>query len=290
MRLEMSFLPIAFCTAVATAAFAMLCARTYARTRNRPEEVSPLPPGFRICRGPALLLAPLVSDCIPAAYSSRIQGSLDSADLLPQLTPALWVASRIVHGLAAAAFVLAMAGTDSWLAASLTGVAGYMIGGMWLRRLHQARELQIARELPAYLDLLTVCVEAGATLTAGVRLIVAQAPSSPLRNYFDRVLREVRSGRPRAQAFVHVAGIHGVESLTTLANALAHAEGAGMSLGQILRTQSEQRTAERFARAERLAMQAPVKMLGPLIFCIFPCTFIVLAVPIVVRMLEVFRS
>jgi tight adherence protein C len=63
-----------------------------------------------------------------------------------------------------------------------------------------------------------------------------------------------------------------------------------MSLGQILRTQSEQRTAERFARAERLAMQAPVKMLGPLIFCIFPCTFIVLAVPIVVRMLEVFRS
>jgi tight adherence protein C len=290
MKLAASFLPIALCTAIATAAFAMLCARTYSRTRKRPGEASPLPPGFRIFRGPALLLAPLVSDCIPAACSRRILGSLDSADLLPQLTPDLWVALRIVHGLAAAVIMLAMTGAGSWLAASLTGGAGYMIGGLWLRRLHQARELQIARELPAYLDLLTVCVEAGATLTAGVRLIVAQAPSSPLRNYFDRVLREVRSGRPRAQAFAHVAGIHGVESLTTLANALAHAEGAGMSLGQILRTQSEQRTAERFARAERLAMQAPVKMLGPLIFCIFPCTFIVLAVPIVVRMLEVFRS
>jgi tight adherence protein C len=290
MRLEASFLPMVALTAIATASFAMLCARTCVKTRSRPTEASPLPPGFRICRGPALLLAPLVADCLPAAYSTRIHRSLDSADLLPHLTPALWVASRIVHGLAAALIVMAMVGTDSWLPASLTGVAGYMIGGVWLRRLHQVRELQIARELPAYLDLLTVCVEAGSTLTAGVRLIVAQAPASPLRNYFDRVLREVRSGRPRAQAFTHVAGIHGVESLATLANALAHAEGAGMSLGQILRTQSEQRTAERFARAERLAMQAPVKMLGPLIFCIFPCTFIVLAVPIVVRMLEVFRS
>ncbi len=290
MNPQASFLPIAIFTAIATGAFAMLCARTFVRNRYDPEKVSQLPSGFRICRAPALLIAPLVADCMPAAYSARIHGSLDSADLLPQLTPALWLASRIVHGLAAAVIVLAMVGSESWLAASLTGVAGYMAGGVWLRRLHQDRELQIARELPAYLDLLTVCVEAGATLTAGVRLIVAQAPASPLRNYFDRVLREVRSGRPRAQAFTHVAGIHRVESLTTLANALAHAEGAGMSLGQILRTQSEQRTAERFARAERLAMQAPVKMLGPLIFCIFPCTFIVLAVPIVVRMLEVFRT
>jgi tight adherence protein C len=215
---------------------------------------------------------------------------LDSNGLHPQLTPVLWIATRVAHGAVAAIVVLVLAGAGFWGAAALAGMAGFMAGSLWLRRMNMERERQIARELPAYLDLLTVCVEAGATLTAGVRLIVAQAPESPLRAYFERVLREVRGGRPRAEAFAHVAAIHGVESLTTLANALAHAEGAGMSLGQILRTQSQQRTAERFARAERLAMQAPVKMLGPLIFCIFPCTFIVLAVPIVVRMLEAFRT
>jgi tight adherence protein C len=237
-----------------------------------------------------MMLAPALSGVLTPAYERRLLQALDANGVLPQLTPVLWLASRVVHAAVAGGMWLAMFGTQSFAMAFMPAIAGYTAGGMWLRRRNLERERQIVRELPAYLDLLTVCVEAGATLTAGVRLIVAQAPDSPLRSYFERVLREIRGGRPRAEAFIHVAGIHGVESLTTLASALAHAEGAGMSLGQILRTQSEQRTAERFARAERLAMQAPVKMLGPLIFCIFPCTFIVLAVPIVVRMLEIFRS
>ncbi len=283
-------LPAAFSIAVAIAAFVLLCVRTHAQNRGGNAETSLVPFGLRICRGPALLLVPVVSGLVPPAYEARALRMLDANGLHPQLTPVLWVASRAVHGLAAAGVALTLGGARSWVIAVLTGISGFMVGGLWLRRVNLERERQIARELPAYLDLLTVCVEAGATLTAGMRLIVAQAPESPLRSYFDRVLREVRGGRPRAQAFTYVAGIHAVESLTTLANALAHAEGAGMSLGQILRTQSGQRTAERFARAERLAMQAPVKMLGPLIFCIFPCTFIVLAVPIVVRMVEAFRA
>jgi tight adherence protein C len=284
------YLPAAVTIAVAMAAFVLLCMRTIARKSGGSLRDGPVPLGFRLCRGPALLLEPLVSGLMPPAYESSTLRLLEANSLYPQLTPVLWVAMRVVHGAAAAAAVLLLTGSGYWGAVVLAGIAGFMGGGLWLRRFSLERERQIARELPAYLDLLTVCVEAGATLTAGVRLIVAQAPESPLRSYFDRVLREVRGGRPRAQAFSHVAAIHGVESLTTLANALAHAEGAGMSLGQILRTQSEQRTAERFARAERLAMQAPVKMLGPLIFCIFPCTFIVLAVPIIVRMVETFRT
>jgi tight adherence protein C len=121
-------------------------------------------------------------------------------------------------------------------------------------------------------------------------MIIEQAPPSPLRKYFERVLREVRGGRTRSQAFMGVASSYGVESLSTLASALAHAEAAGMSIGSVLRSQSEQRNAERFMRAEKLAMEAPVKMLGPLIFCIFPCTFIVLAVPIAHKLLEVLHS
>lgn len=278
------------CVAGAIATSLLLLMRAWQRHQAIQGQAHRVPIAIAICRIPAMMLAPTISALLTPALENRLTRTLDANGLYPQITPLLWVATRAVHATAAGAAILALGGRTSWALALLAWLAGFMAGGLWLRRMTLERERQIARELPAYLDLLTVCVEAGATLTAGVRLIVAQAPDTPLRSYFDRVLREVRSGRPRAEAFIHVAEIHGVESLTTLASALAHAEGAGMSLGHILRTQSEQRTAERFARAERLAMQAPVKMLGPLIFCIFPCTFIVLAVPIVVRLLEVFRS
>jgi tight adherence protein C len=281
---------LVLCVGVSTAAVVLLCLHTFMQHRTDQGRGERLPAFLAGVRWPALLVTPLLDAVLPQAFVENTRRVLDSHGWLPQLTPQLWVGSRVVHAVIAAGIVFAVFGARSWQVASIAGLTAYLGGGLWLRHVRQERERQVVRELPAYLDLLTVCVEAGATLTAGVRLIVAQAPVTPLRGYFERVLREVRGGRPRAEAFVHVAGIHDVESLTTLANALAHAEGTGMSLGQVLRTQSEQRTAERFARAERLAMQAPVKMLGPLIFCIFPCTFIVLAVPIVVRMLEVFRS
>jgi len=167
---------------------------------------------------------------------------------------------------------------------------GYSLGGFWIRSTRRFIEHQVARDLPSYLDLLTVCVEAGATLTAGVNQVIDGAPDTPLRRYFDHVLREVRGGQLRAHAFERVAALYSVSSLSTLAAALGHAESSGMSLGGILRAQGQQRIAERFARAERLAMQAPVKLLGPLVLCIFPCTFVVLAVPIVVRLAEAFGS
>lgn len=284
------YLLTAICFGVATAAVLLVSSRALSVIRRTRAIGRSMPAGVRLVYWPALIIAPTMARLLPLTLQRKTARALDSNGLHPPLTPELWYAARLIHGAICAVLVLAAGGPAFRIAALLMGTAGFMAGGLWLRRITHGNERQIVRELPAYLDLLTVCVEAGATLTAGVRLIVLQAPDSPLRGYFDRVLREVRGGRPRAQAFVYVAEIHGVESLTTLANALAHAESAGMSLGQILRTQSEQRTAERFARAERLAMQAPVKMLGPLIFCIFPCTFIVLAVPIVVRMLEAFRA
>jgi tight adherence protein C len=211
-------------------------------------------------------------------------------ETIPTVT---WVSMRVLHAVGC--------GAAAWVLCLLTGVAfaipmivaaamGYACGGAWLRRQRLTRERHIARELPAYLDLLIVCVESGATLASGVRLVVEQAPDSPLRQYFQRVLREIRGGRSRSQAFAYVADLYAVASLGTLATALVHGERSGMSLGNVLRAQAEQRTAERFARAERLAMQAPVKLLGPLILCIFPCTFVVLAVPIVTRLVEAFGS
>lgn len=279
------------CAGLTLAAVVLLGLRWLQASHHAGREAPlPLPWAMRLVARPARWLEPLVATVVPAGRLERTTKRLESLGLSPPLSALRWEAIRWTQALLAATPVLVWgAEVRAWLAPLAAGAA-YLLAGNWLERRREAQERHIGRELPAYLDLMTVCVEAGATLTSGIRLIVAQAPEGPLRAYFEHVLREIRGGRPRAQAFSHVAAIYGVESLGTLASALAHAEQSGMSLGQVLRTQAEQRTAERFARAEKLAMQAPVKMLGPLIFCIFPCTFIVIGVPIAVRLKEAFGS
>jgi tight adherence protein C len=265
-------------------------------TRRQTNPLSPAqaqwPLAMRPFLGAARILSGLIGHGLPAGYRTRVVRRLERADLHPGVDASQWTALCISLALPtglATGIACLLAGRT----ASIPGLTGMAIAWIacerWLRRRVADCERRIVRDLPPYLDLLTVCVEAGATLTAAARFIVEQAPPGPLRNYFDRVLREVRSGRVRAQAFVGVADSYGVECLTAMASALSHAESAGMSIGQVLRTQAEQRSSERFVRAEHQAMQAPVKMLGPLIFCIFPCTFIVLAVPIAYRLMEAFR-
>jgi tight adherence protein C len=273
------------CIAVAAGALLLLLVRRLraGMSRGRAHGVR-LPLVFSLVAPVASLLEPLVSCLLPGRSARRTGRTLESLGLAPGISPERWHATGVAVATAFGA-TASLAGAPAWLSV-LLGVAGCLHGGMWLRQQRELQQRAVARELPAWLDLMTVCVEAGATLTSGLRLIVAQAPSGPLRDYFERVLREIRGGRPRSQAFTYVADIYAIESLGTLATALAHAESSGMSLGDVLRAQAAQRTAERFARAEKLAMQAPVKMLGPLILCIFPCTFIVIGVPIAVRLKE----
>jgi tight adherence protein C len=244
-----------------------------------------LPLPMRMATPLAVVIEPVVECVLRDRWISGTSRSLEALGLASSIDPVRWKSLCTAEALMFGTIAMCATGGHAGLGVLLAG-GGYLHGGLWLRRQREIQQGEIARDLPGWLDLMTVCVEAGATLTAGLRLIIARAPTGPLRDYFERVLREVRGGRPRAQAFSHVAEIYGVESLNTLASALAHAETSGMSLGQMLRTQAGQRTAERFARAEKLAMQAPVKMLGPLIFCIFPCTFIVIGVPIAVRLKE----
>ncbi|HWL61418.1 MAG TPA: type II secretion system F family protein [Steroidobacteraceae bacterium] len=278
---------IVLCLAIASIALAGAAVVMLVLRRCRAREPAPaagrlrLPLPMRMVTPLALLMEPCVECFIPPRWAAATTRRLEALGI-GMIPASRWHALRLAQGVAWGAVAGLAFGSVPW--ALLPGAAGYLHGGLWLRQQRELLERAIVRDLPAWLDLMTVCVEAGATLTSGLRLIVSQAPESPLREYFERVLREVRGGRARAQAFSHAAAIYGVESLDTLASALAHAEGSGMSLGTVLRNQAAQRTAERFARAEKLAMQAPVKMLGPLILCIFPCTFIVIGVPIAVRL------
>lgn len=277
------------CVGCSLAAAMLFLMRAIGQARKLPAvHLRTLPLAFRTLLPLAALIQPAVSALLPVKRRQAITARLESLGLSPSIAAERWESLRVLQAMLGLASGLIL--SRSPMLPLMLAAAGYLAGGLWLRREREAQTRRITRELPSWLDLMTVCVEAGATLTAGLRLIVEQAPDGPLRDYFEHVLREIRGGRPRSQAFSFVADIYAVESLSTLAGALAHAESSGMGLGQVLRTQAEQRTSERFARAEKLAMQAPVKMLGPLILCIFPCTFIVIGVPIAVRLKEAFGA
>jgi tight adherence protein C len=156
----------------------------------------------------------------------------------------------------------------------------------WLRGRRSARLRAIVRALPFCLDLITLSIESGANLTGALQHAVAKGPPGALRVELERVLRDVRAGRGRAEALRAMAERLDLPAVTSWVAALVSAERHGSGLGPILRAQAEQRRQERFLAAEKLAMKAPVKMLLPLLAFIFPCTFVLLFFPVVVRLFE----
>ncbi|GAA4336397.1 hypothetical protein GCM10023144_30660 [Pigmentiphaga soli] len=192
--------------------------------------------------------------------------------------------------LAAAGVALAAAAGASPMAMAGTGLAGAASGAAlpacWLRERVRERNRRIVRALPFMLDMATLCVEAGLGLPAALQQAAAKGPAGPLRDELMRLHGDVRAGLPRTQALRDLADRVDEPALRALVHALVQADTLGMNLAPLLRAQSDQRRTERFLQAEKLALEAPVKMLLPLIACIFPCTFVVIAFPIAVRLLE----
>lgn len=255
--------------------------RTY---RDRPPLV------FRLVWWPVHWLAHYLEALLPRGASRRLQGRLRQAGLDYALSPAQFVASALLAALAAAA--LAAFVLDAWELPDigpLVGVAaafGAAFPLIWLRDRVQARRRDVLKTLPFMLDIVTLCVEAGLNLTGAFQQATAKGPAGPLRDELGRVMRDVRAGKPRSDALRTFADRLDEPAIASLVSALIQAEALGMSLGPILRAQAEQRRTERFARAEKLAMEAPVKLLFPLIAFIFPCTFLVLGFPIVMKFLR----
>lgn len=162
-------------------------------------------------------------------------------------------------------------------------ILGFMLPLIWLSDTRKKRNTAVVRSLPVYLDFITMCVEGGLNLQGALGQAMEKAPVGPLRNEFAIVLRDLRSGLSRADALRRMAERLDIPEITSFVSSIIQAEKMGASLATVLRVQSEQRRDERFQRAEKLAMEAPIKLVGPLIMFIFPVTFIVLGFPIVMK-------
>jgi tight adherence protein C len=172
-----------------------------------------------------------------------------------------------------------LAGT---LAASgVLAAAGAASPWVWLRDQVRRRQLLIARALPFNLDLLTLAVEAGLDFTGALAKVVDKGKGGPLRDELGWALKQLKMGKTREEALKALIARVDLPPLTTFLTALIHADRMGTGLGKVLRIQSTQLRTERTQRAEKLASQAPVKMLFPLVACIFPAVFLILFGPIV---------
>ncbi len=168
------------------------------------------------------------------------------------------------------------------LAFSLVGAAvGMFYPLIWVNDQVKKRHLQISRALPYNLDLLTLSVEAGLDFTAALAKVVEKGKVGPLREEMQVVLKQLKMGKTREEALKAMIARVDLPALTSFVTALIQADKMGTSLGKVLRIQSTQLRIDRTQRAEKLANEAPVKMLFPLIACIFPTVFMVLFGPIV---------
>ena len=154
---------------------------------------------------------------------------------------------------------------------------------LWLKKAIRKRQKAILRSLPFVLDLLTLSVEAGLDFMSAMQRNVERRKIDELGEELLRVIRETQLGASRRQALRAMAKRVGLPELTSVVNALVQADELGVSIGAILRIQSDQIRQRRFDYAEKMANEAPVKLLGPLLVFIFPTVFLVLLGPVVLR-------
>lgn len=157
-------------------------------------------------------------------------------------------------------------------------LVGFMLPGIWLGQRIKRRKSEIVKTLPDAIDLLTISVEAGLPFDGAMQR-VADKWDNEISRAFGRVLTEIRVGKSRRDALRDMADRTDVPDVISFVAALVQADQLGISIAKVLRIQSEQMRIKRRQRAEEKAHQAPVKMLIPMTFLIFPSIWIVILGP-----------
>lgn len=203
--------------------------------------------------------------------------------LLPVILGAAWI---LFVGLCLTAVTMPFFRKMDWIL-YLMGLLWLVIyPPAWLKRALNDRHKSIRKSLPFVLDLLTLSVEAGMDFMTAIQRCVERRSVDPLAEELLIVIREIQVGKTRREALRDMGRRVNLVDLRSVVNALVQADELGVSIGAILRIQSDQIRLRRFERAEKLANEAPVKMLGPLLLFIFPSVFLVLLGPVINRLIQ----
>jgi len=228
-------------------------------------------------------LGNMLSRSTPAKARQDLDNRLELAGRPGNLTPADFGAIRLVAAAIMAAVGLGIGlllATPIYLVISLAigAVLGYYLPVLWLKQKVDARRAAIQRGLPDAMDLLVIAVDAGLGFDAALARVTDKYKNA-LSDMFAKVLREVSLGRPRLEAMDEMGRSSGVDDLHNFIQAIIQSEQFGTGIGKILRIQADEMRRKRRQRAQEKAAQATLKMMLPMVGCIFPTLWIVLLGP-----------
>ncbi len=237
-------------------------------------------------------LARFAAKFTPENQMESVRRQIELAGKTQSMEPAVFFGQRIALtiGMGVGAFVLFFFFTE-WGAVKGTlgtiggAVLGYYLPLLQLKSQISRRKDAIVRALPDALDLLTICVEAGLSFEQAMGKVYEKWDNE-IAIAFGRVLQEIQLGKRRSDALRDMSNRMDVPDVTTFVAALIQAEQLGVSIAKVLRIQADQMRVKRRQRAQEKAQQAPVKMIVPMVFLIFPSIWIVLLGPAVVILLE----
>lgn len=220
---------------------------------------------------------------------ARAEAKLEKAGYPGGLRGADWMGVKLlmtlVVGVGVALLMLATGRFQLALVFGLGGAAlGYMLPEFWLGGRGRKRSFEMVLQLPDALDLLTISVEAGLGFDAALAKVVEKM-EGPLVMEFRQALAEIRMGRTRREALRDVVARADAQPISNFIGAIIQAEQLGVPIAKVLQIQSQQLRIERRQRAEEMAAKAPVKMLFPMVGCIFPTIFIVILGPAIVTVM-----
>lgn len=220
---------------------------------------------------------------------------LERANAPKWLVPTLFLSSRFVMGVFFIALMLlvfslspstSILSLRSLVLTVFMAVIGFFLPTLLLKRRIARRQKGVFNAMPDALDLLTICVEAGLGFDAAMKKVV-QKWQNELSSGFARVLREIQLGKLRREALRDMSTRLGVREMDSFVAAVIQSEQMGVSMAHVLRVQSDAMRIKRRQKAEENAQKAPIKMLIPLAFLIFPTIMIILLGP---ALLQIMRS
>ena len=222
---------------------------------------------------------------------SKLRRRLTAAGYRSLTAAIVYGAAEIILPFLVGGSLLLVLGFSKWYVAMLGAAMGYVAPSMWLGRQTALRQKQIRNGLPDALDLMIVCIEAGSGIDQSLVKTSDELDISypALAEELRLITTEIRSGKPRLEAFKNFASRTKVDEVRSLVAMLVQTDRFGTSIAQALRTHAEVSRTKRRQSAEERAAKIGVKLVFPLVFCLFPGLYVAILGPAVVDYVRVFK-
>jgi tight adherence protein C len=247
------------------------------------EQAKRLPLIFRLLIPLAGNLSPIVKSEFFNENRRRFRDMIIMAGLENQIDENKFIAVNILFFIFGLIFSLISIFAGQIFIGLLVLIFAFLYPRIWLNSTIKRRHLEIQKALPNVLDLLTLSVEAGKDFLTSLRDILLRRKRDALSEELERAFQEIQLGKQRRIALKELSKRVQQPDLTSVLNAIIQADELGVSIGHILRIQGDQLRMKRFSRAEKLANEAPVKILFPLALFILPAVIIILMGPILLK-------